>query len=247
MEKRYKNLQNLRYLSGTTADGRTISKKLCRGPKLDKISDEEIRLLTEKYEIKTVIDLRSRQEKNEMPDKVFCNYLFMPVFDKNAPGVTHEKQSKSEILKALPTMPELYGLMFRNECFENLKSIIKYVVNARENLYFHCTEGKDRTGVVAAVIYLILGVSKEDIYADYMLTNKVNHAKAKKMYYLVLFTQFNKKTAQKIFDLFVAKEEYLDALFSFINDEYGSVDAFIYDGLGLTKKEVEEFKDYILA
>lgn len=40
---------------------------------------------------------------------------------------------------------------------------------------FHCSAGKDRTGVLAAMILSVLGVSAEDIVADYVLTNSVLH------------------------------------------------------------------------
>ena len=43
-----------------------------------------------------------------------------------------------------------------------------------QSLLFHCTQGKDRTGVAAMLILSALGVDKETILADYMLTNEYN-------------------------------------------------------------------------
>ena len=143
-------------------------------------------------------------------------------------------------------MTETYGIMLQNEFFENLKAVVRYIVTSREKIYIHCTEGKDRTGVISAIILLILGVSKEEIYRDYLLTNKTNNRKAYLLYFAILFGKFNLKDAKKARDLYLAKSEYLDVLFDYISDNYESVEDFVYNGLDLTEKEVEGFKQYML-
>ncbi|MDK7075496.1 tyrosine-protein phosphatase, partial [Lactobacillus gasseri] len=56
-----------------------------------------------------------------------------------------------------------------------LKRVFQEILSLDENdaLVFHCTAGKDRTGLVAAVILLGLGVKEEDIIADYLLSNEL--------------------------------------------------------------------------
>ena len=44
-------------------------------------------------------------------------------------------------------------------------------------MLFHCATGKDRTGAIAVLLYLLLGVSKEDIMEDYLLSNKAYHTR----------------------------------------------------------------------
>ena len=53
---------------------------------------------------------------------------------------------------------------------ENMSSVFKAIANAPEGVLFNCWAGKDRTGVTAAVILLLCGVSEEDIINDYLLT-----------------------------------------------------------------------------
>lgn len=239
-------IKNFRSLGGTYDNNIVIRDIIFRGQKLNKIDDEDIAFLKEKCGIETVIDLRSSMEKNEKPDIVFCKYLFMPIFDFSMPGITHEKMSKSDMLRALPHMSETYKIMLQKEFFENLKAVVRYIVTSREKIYIHCTEGKDRTGVISAIILLMLGVSKEEIYRDYLLTNETNTRKAYLLYFAILFGKFNINDARKARDLYLAKPEYLDVLFDFIDTNYESLDDFFYKGLELTEEEVDGFRQFMI-
>ena len=60
------------------------------------------------------------------------------------------------------------GLPFDNPAYQGM---FAHLLNGDAPLLFHCTAGKDRTGVAAALILLALGVSREDVMEDYLLTN----------------------------------------------------------------------------
>ena len=55
---------------------------------------------------------------------------------------------------------------------ERIATVLNYIGEKLEKgaVLFHCTAGKDRTGITAALIYLICGVSDVDIIADYQVT-----------------------------------------------------------------------------
>ncbi len=56
----------------------------------------------------------------------------------------------------------------------------------------------------------------------------------------------NKGRGGTIRDIFLAKEEYLNAAFSAIDEQYKSADAFLHDGLNITQKTIEKFKGSVL-
>ncbi len=73
-------------------------------------------------------------------------------------------------------MEELYkNMMFKNEGFMFILEMIKQ--NIEFPLLFHCATGKDRTGAIAVLLYLLLGVSKENIMEDYLLSNQAYHTR----------------------------------------------------------------------
>ena len=67
-------------------------------------------------------------------------------------------------------MERLYVGIVRKQA-PRLVEFFKHVQHARAPLVFHCTAGKDRTGFAAALILLSLGVQREAVMQDYLLTN----------------------------------------------------------------------------
>ena len=84
------------------------------------------------------------------------------------------------------TWEDLYRMIVATEsCRKNLGIAVKTVMEhdfSEGAVLWHCTEGKDRCGLLAAMLLSALGVSREDIMEDYLLTNEVNAPKAE-MYY----------------------------------------------------------------
>lgn len=105
--------------------------------------------------------------------------------------------------------------------------------NNAEAVLFHCSEGKDRTGVVIAIILSALGICKEKIYEDYLLTNQSPLA----------FREYAKQIEVKeirelILHYFEANKEYLDEAFSEIDRLYGSLDGFFSSCCDLDEKKI---------
>ncbi len=114
----------------------------------------------------------------------------------------------------------------------------------------HCTAGKDRTGLGAAILLWILGVSMETVFADYLLTNAYNAQRNEMMLgRLRQAIAGNNGVAAETVDLSpmialtTAKRDYLTAAVESITADYGSIDNYILDGLGVTagtRKEIQE-------
>lgn len=110
-------------------------------------------------------------------------------------------------------------------------------------ILFHCTAGKDRTGFASIVLLSILGVDRNTILEDYLLTNK----------YTEKFIENNLASISKnlgidaelLVTIFQAKEAYLEGAFDAIEKNYGSMDNYIENALGIEEPEIEKLK-YIL-
>ncbi len=242
-----KKVRNIRDLGGiTNKDGFTIKEKhLIRSSKLNKISED----FYERNNIKTVIDLRIDLEIDEAPDKYTdkINYVKIPIISGSRLGITHEKDSRKST-KNIPDLRDLYSDIFKDEySIEKIKETLKLIMNNRDGaILWHCTEGKDRCGIISALILYILGVDMNIIYDDYMLTNEAAKRRARKFYILVFLVRFNRKIARRAKDIFLAYERYLDASIDTIKAEYGSLDEFIKNKLEISDEEINNFKDYVL-
>jgi len=180
---------NLRDLGGM--GGGIVPKGLfLRSGKLSILSTEECAALCSTLRIKCVIDLRTPVESAEFPDPLpeGVEYLQMPLLKDAAVGITHETGSDPmTIIRNLRKHPEKL-----KEMIPDFKALYKDIVTdeySRSQLdrvvstlrdhaakdsctLFHCTAGKDRTGIVSMALLKSYGVSDEEIVKDYLQTNR---------------------------------------------------------------------------
>ena len=181
--------------------------------------------LLKQNNVKVVIDLRNKEELEQLPDTNIKAITFInnPLLsDTNA---VNQQPPKTVTIKSLtlPDMPAAYReivMSNKKQAWTNIFNIL--LENKEGGILFHCSAGKDRTGIVTAVILSALGIDKETIYQDYLLTNE------KPLYYKKLALQMDPESREIFLDYFQAKVEYLDAAFDQINQEYGSVKEFLY-------------------
>jgi protein-tyrosine phosphatase len=108
---------------------------------------------------------------------------------------------------------------------------------------FHCTAGKDRTGWAEAVFLSIMGVPRETIVQDYMLSNQYLAAKNQK----TLNALKGRIDPALLEPLFGVRPDYLQAGFDEIDKKYGSMDNYIRDGLKLDDATVKALRREFLA
>ncbi|MGN0354527.1 MAG: tyrosine-protein phosphatase [Muricoprocola sp.] len=251
----FEKILNARDLSGLkTAQGSVVSSGLLlRSANLAEATEKDKSILQEQYHIAKIIDLRTEMERNEKPDVSIpdVEYLSIPIFDESVAGISHEKSlSKEQILASIPKMGQLYRQMVTKEsCRQNLGKAARCVMEhdfSKGSVLWHCTEGKDRCGLLSAVLLLALGVQRSTIMEDYMLTNQVNEKKAERYYQMILAAGKTEAEAATIRDMFLAKEEYLKEAFSAIEEQYKDSDTFLREGLNIPQSLIEKFQKSML-
>lgn len=245
---------NFRDLGGTAGAGgkRVKPCRLLRAGELTRMSPEGLRLLTQEYCLQTIVDLRGASELSQSPDPVPANVRFVNLdLMKNTPAST---SSMEDLLRIPDTsvvdvhMEAVYRAMMMDPLARQYLRTFLDILLAQEEgaTLFHCFAGKDRTGVAAAVILTILGASREDILADYLVTNELRkpHNKA------ILDTfAAQGATAQQLAlveTTLQVKETYLRAGMDAATALYGSFEGFIAQGLGVTQEEERRFGELYL-
>jgi protein-tyrosine phosphatase len=162
---------NFRDLGGyETADGRQVQwRRLYRSDSLSPVTAGDAQLLTGELGLLAVIDLRTgreveREGRGGLAD-VALHYHHIPLVD----DVEHDPDRPWD-----KSLHDAYVHMLGKRAArlsEALETIAAEV--AEHPTVFHCVAGKDRTGIVAALVLALLGVSDEDIVADYALTQEV--------------------------------------------------------------------------
>ena len=167
---RLEGARNVRDLGGLpTAHGTSLRRGvILRADNLRALTDEDMNLLTGTHGLRSVIDLRRNVELEAAPnlfrDHETVKYLHMPLFDDPATPAATPSTPRS--------LEEIYRLLLDTRS-EALLAVLRAVINDEHRpTVIHCTAGKDRTGVVIALILGVMGVSAEDIAHDYALTSE---------------------------------------------------------------------------
>jgi protein-tyrosine phosphatase len=114
----------------------------------------------------------------------------------------------------------------------------------------HCAAGKDRAGTSIAIILLALGVEREAILADYLASNAAHRRYRVRRADGADGTEPDGRPSPEIMQLlsplFDARAEYLTTAFDTIESHWGSVDAYLSEGLGLTPARRERLRELFL-
>ena len=161
-----------------------------RSGKLCILTPKECSELCRKYNIQCVIDLRTPIEAAEFPDPLpeGVKYLQIPLLKDATVGITHEtgsdpmtilrnlRKHPEKLLAMLPDFKALYKEVVTDEYSRG--QLDKAVATLRQNAengirtLYHCTAGKDRTGIVSMGLLKSYGISNEEIIKDFMRTNR---------------------------------------------------------------------------
>ena len=108
---------------------------------------------------------------------------------------------------------------------DRFADLFGHILREDQPLVFHCTAGKDRTGLAAALILLALDVPMDTVMQDYLLTNQL---------YRMPDANEERRVPQEVLNvLWRVQADFLHAAFQVIDAEYGSVDAYLTERLGL--------------
>lgn len=140
---------------------------------------------------------------------------------------------------------ELYqNVPVGNASFKHLMRMFKY---PDENLplLHHCTGGRDRTGIGAMLILLVLDVEWEKIVEDYTYSNVTL-----KDYHQRIFSQLEdiipEQQVEQFKKDFLLKEDYLTLSYNNILNSYGTIETFLYEEYGITEDIRTTIQDYCL-
>lgn len=244
-------MNNTRDLGGMrTADGRVIRPNmLYRSAKLSSLKDPA--WFTE--HVGLVVDMRSSKEIGEEPDPEIpgVEYLHLPIFEMQASGVTRDSESDRHLRApdpetALERMASVYARFVSDDfCLSQYRRFIRLLLEPREKaVLWHCTAGKDRTGTGALFIQELLGVGREDIMADYLITNEYLKDEVRQLADRMAeraggMTEEEKKG---IFAFLGAHEKYPLTVYARAEERYGSFDSFLRDGLGVCDADREALR-----
>ena len=257
---------NARDMGGyRTKDGRTIKfGKLFRTGELTDMTAADKKKLVRKYHLVKDIDFRSARniltdgEDPELDGVAYSRYPYSSM--KNLLFTTEGIDIGTDLLEELIRLDyrgdllstyfmEGYRQMYLTEDgIAMFRGFFKELLDADGGaVLWHCVSGKDRTGNATMLLLTVLGVEKETIIQDFLLTNDYTRADQKQTYDRVLSLTGSKRIAKDIASKDGVERRWIEASYQTIETYYGSVDNFLKTMVGLTSKDIKKLRKAYLT
>ena len=181
-----------------------------------------------------VLDLRMEPERlaapNRLPASVTQQALPITPWVLRQMHALHSTGHIPTPDDALALMRQTYRTFVTEEA-ATLATLFQRLLAAPGPLLFHCTAGKDRTGWVAAMLLLALGVPRAVVLEDYLLTNQLLQVDP-------AILQAGPPGVMPV--LWRVQADYLEAGLDEIDTRWGGVDAYLSEALGLGPAERQQ-------
>jgi protein-tyrosine phosphatase len=231
---------NFRHLGGYVGhEGRrVVAHRIFRSDHLGALTPED-RARIRALGVRRILDLRGVSERATAPcvlEEVQVHALSIE------PSIV---QKLSELIAAghrltpaevVGHMQETYRGFVRHHT-HRFAELFGHLLASDEPLVFHCTAGKDRTGFAAAMILRSLGVPQAEVMRDYLLTNERLKPPERSRHGLAPEVQMVLSRVQP---------DFLQAAFDAVEADYGAVEAYLREGLGLGERERERLRTLYL-
>ena len=276
----FEGLNNTRDLGGMrTTDGRKIREGLLyRSGALYRASENDLNKLTD-YNLCRVYDFREEDDRAHRPDPDIpgCSNLWIPILMEDGAGVEQGEKAQEEAYKmfrnlienpeqSAAMMTDIYRQFIREEyCRKQYGRFVKDILSISQDaqkegkqpvILWHCAAGKDRAGFGAVILQEIFGVSREDIFADYMLTNSyvMKEMEAQIEKHRSKLMEFYGDQTEKIFpsycevvaNMMEARTEYLEAVYQCVKEDYEDFSSYVEKGLNISESEQAELRSIFL-
>ncbi|MGQ0603031.1 MAG: tyrosine-protein phosphatase [Anaerolineales bacterium] len=222
--------------------------RLYRSGSLAELSDADLETLS-KLRLKLICDLRTPGEvargPGQLTETLRAGYINLPAYVQN----NYSDWLRTALFRrhALDDVIADGYLRLVDQHALKLGRVLKRLADP-DNLpaLVHCTAGKDRTGVVVALLLAVLGVPEETILADYALSNSafdrichISRRDIQRMHNVGI-------TENEIIAIMSANPLNLRRMFAHLRARYGSVEHYLLTAAGLSLAELQRLRENFL-
>lgn len=248
---------NFRDLGGyQTTTGHTIKwQKLIRSGHLHELDHDDLNTL-QSMNVAFDIDFRAPKEAELQPDKVPSNasYHRLSVFETDKTDASHSQEEIQREYSDDPSagfnhMVDIYQEMVTtNQAKAAYQNFFKLLISAEndQSVLYHCTAGKDRTGLGSVFLLSAFGVGQKTILNDYLLTNDVTADYVNNRVSSILSAGLPQAFADNTRALSTVAPEYLNRSMETISTSFGSMSNYLSQHLELSNSDIQTLKNNFL-
>jgi protein-tyrosine phosphatase len=198
--------------------------------------------------IRAVVDLRSTGERYHRPHGLFGQpdlHYVAHNHDRSKGNLARALEEEHGAKSLRDAMIDLYRTL-PYDLSEGYRQLFRAVVCGPLPLAFNCAAGKDRTGVAAALLLSTLGVSWDDVMADYLLTEKFIPDIIRMYGSSKTTVPLGRFDANLTAPLFAVDPAYLEAMREGVTAQSGSIEDYVRRDLRISSNDVAELRQRLL-
>lgn len=252
---------NARELGGyILPDGSRIKHgRLLRGGNLQDVSENDIRRFSEEFGVCQIFDFRTDMETRHQPDRDIpgAKYLWLPTIDPETEKIgdaTLPREAYANLGRYLvqhasePRIQDIarnmYPSMIRNEYTQlQYAAFLQIMANhPGDAFYWHCSQGKDRTGLGAAFLLIALGADRKLVMEDYNISAEYYKDEVARLCEQIRLRGGGEEEF-KVIDTFIGvNSAYFEAALDLMDSEFGGVDAYMSNQICLSDEDRASLK-----
>lgn len=246
----FEGVANARDLGGPPGAGgrRVVSGRLFRAGSLHEMTDAD-RTVLSGLGIRVIVDLRADLERARHPYVWSGGVVRAPLVKDELVRSVHRRFAEATISEGELEDWWTPAGVFRapEDHAAEIGLIFRTLVATDYGVLFHCRTGKDRTGLVAALILTALGVSREDVMTDFLLSNDgLSNARTQDLN-AIGETAIGRYGERARFSLTGVRAEWLDRALDGLSTLYGSVESYLEQRVGFGREDLERLRSIYLA
>ncbi len=255
----FDNIVNARDLGGLIgAGGRQVrSHCLLRTAHLHDATDADIARLQQEYHLARIFDFRSIGEAQAQPDRDIPNatHHLLPTIDLSVERLTEQPIPQEAFLdlethivnyafypEVQAMAADMYPSLIRSEYSQlQYATFLRLIIESPDDsgILWHCFQGKDRTGWGAAFLLSALGVSREDIIADFDLSNTAYRDLVARLHADIEANGGGEKEKDVVQAFMGVSTNNFCHTLDIIDNEYGGIHEYLLNQLMLTHNDIK--------
>ena len=239
---------NFRDLGGyPTHDGRRVKwNRLFRSGYLSELTDRDIEYLSS-LDIVRCCDFRGHDERQQAPSRLPDNTQVVLLtidpgkiesYVKPGPGESMSIQFKDDMMRRI-------NIELASSHVDKFRSMFRHLFEIEHGaMLIHCSAGKDRTGFAAALVLSALGVPREYVIEDYLLSGRFFVPEQRVAQVLAMYghgegTGKDRESVQGVLDV---KAEYILGAFNYIEDNHGTIKRYLEEKFSVSAGMLEDLR-----
>jgi protein-tyrosine phosphatase len=240
---------NLRDLGGYQADGGHFRRGIVfRSDNLNTLTDADLAKI-DGLGIRSVFDFRGPREIEQQPSRLWSsvsNHVSLPITGDTVQEKTFiERVLAGELTEVrVDEVGANYVTILEDRGDRFAHVLTSIAAEDHSPILFHCTAGKDRTGLAAALIHGLCGVSREDIVHDYGLSDKYRLGPRK----AELTAQFEPHgiDIEPLIPGISAPIEAMQMALDHLESQHGGIRAYVIKSLGVDERTVDNIRKVLI-